>query len=280
MSSIAITGCSSGFGRVTTLRFLRERWHVIATVRRDEDRTSLIDEARRLGAADHLTVVLADITRAEDVSRLRETVTSRAAPLTALVNNAGGAFPGLIELLPIEDLRAQLEINVVAQIAITQALLPHLRAARGTIINVSSVSGLIATPAIGAYTASKFALEALSDVLRMEVAPLGVRVVVIEPGSSPTRIWESGRARLLNQRTDHGPYAPLLSTLKQRAESTAGGGFPPELFADTVWKIVNTATPKTRYLIPKKKRRALIIHRLLPDRVMDWMIGRRLNWKA
>jgi NAD(P)-dependent dehydrogenase (short-subunit alcohol dehydrogenase family) len=276
--AIAITGCSSGFGRVTALRFLRDGWRVVATARQEADRLGLIEDARALGAPNRLAVVLADITRAADVAALRDAVAGAAPELTALVNNAGTAFPGPLELLPLDDLRAQFEINVVAHVAVTQALLPFLKAARGTIINVSSVSGRVAPPYLGAYSASKFALEALSDASRVELAPLGVRVVVIEPGSSPTQIWGTSRARAERRGADTGPYAPLAAAFEERAERLLASGFPPELFADTVARIVSTPTPRARYAIPGSTRRAITMRRFLSDRFLDRRIRRALGW--
>jgi len=277
MHTITITGCSTGFGRVTTRRFLREGWRVIATVRQDADGLSLKDEARGLGAADRLTVVRADITDPAGVAALGEAVRRDAPALNALVNNAGTAFPSVVELLPIADLRAQLEVNVVAHVAVTQALLPFLKTARGTLINVSSVSGRIAVPGVGAYCASKFALEAISDSLRVEVAPFGVRVVIVEPASSPTAIWKTSRDRL-ERGGDAGEYGPLLERLRRYIQNQEGQGFPPELFAETIWRIAGAASPSTRYAIPAGMGRMMWLRRLLPDAIFDRQVRRALNW--
>jgi len=276
MPTIAITGCSSGFGLVTVRRFLREGWQVVATVRREADRADLTKDAG--DAARRLTVVIADITQAADVARLREAVEATSPTLEVLVNNAGTAFPAPIELLPLDDLREQFEINVVAQVAVTQALLPRLKAGRGAIVNVSSISGRIASPCIGAYSASKFALEALSDVLRVELAPFGVRVIVIEPGSSPTKIWATSRNRARARGIEPGVYEPLTSTMEQRSGELSVNGFPPEVFADTVWESVTATSPRTRYPIPADVRRLVLIRRLLSDKWLDRRIRRLLGW--
>jgi NAD(P)-dependent dehydrogenase (short-subunit alcohol dehydrogenase family) len=260
------------------MRFLREGWHVVATVRLESDRTSLVDEARTAGAVERLSVVVADITSAGDVARLRSAVAAVTPALDALVNNAGTAFPAPLELLPLDDLRAQLEINVVAQLGVTQALLPALKAARGMIINVSSISGRIASPGIGAYSASKFALEAMSDALRVELAPFGVRVVVIQPGSSPTKIWATSRARAEAHQITGSPYAPLMTALARLANDGLTAGFPVELFADTVWHVVGTPSPRPRYAIPADIRRMILLRRFLPDRFLDRRIRRILRW--
>ncbi len=278
MPSIAVTGCSSGFGKTTVHRFLERGWRVVATVRKDTDREALVADARATAAADRLTVVQADITRAEDVRRIGEAVATHGAALDALVNNAGTGYPGPLELLPIDHLRAQLEINVVAQLAVTQAVLPALRTARGVIVNVSSISGRIASPLIGAYSASKFALEALSDVLRVELAPFGVRVAVIEPGSSPTNIWDTSAARADEAAIQQTPYAPLATAFRAHADRERAAGFPPELFADTVWTIVTSRSPRPRYPIPAQIRRMMWMRRLVSDRFLDKQLRRLLKW--
>ncbi len=280
MPSILITGCSTGFGRVTALHLLKRGWKVIATVRRVADREDLRAEASAAGVAANLTVVITDITQAEDVAGLKEAVAQRAPSLDALVNNAGTAFPAPLELLPIDDFRAQLEINVVAQLAVTQAVLPYLKTARGTIINVSSVAGRIASPMVGAYNASKFALEAMSDVLRLELIPFGIRVVVIEPGSSPTAIWKTSgdRQSTATGRGDVAPYAKLVDRLRVFAQDSSTTGFPPQMFADLVERILDKANPRPRYAIPAATRRRLLVRKLVSDRMMDRLMRRALDW--
>jgi NAD(P)-dependent dehydrogenase (short-subunit alcohol dehydrogenase family) len=278
MRSVLITGCSTGFGRVTTLHMLRRGWRVIATVRREADRASLLAEAA--GNSPQLTVVLADITKADDVAEVARVVRADAPQLHGLVNNAGTAFPAPLEFLPLEELRAQLEVNVVGQLAVTQAALPSLKAARGTIINVSSVSGRIAPPLAGAYGMSKFALEAMSDVLRLELAPFGIKVVVIEPGSSPTDIWKTIGARQSKAagRGELKPYAKLIQSMTALAAKVHTDGFPPQLFADTVEQILESPNPKPRYPIPGDIRFRVLVRRLVSDRMMDRFIRRALDW--
>jgi NAD(P)-dependent dehydrogenase (short-subunit alcohol dehydrogenase family) len=278
MRSALITGCSSGFGRATALYLLRRGWRVIGTVRRESDADALRTEAG--SEAPHLCVVIADITKAEDVAALARVVATEAPQLHGLINNAGTAFPAPLELLPIDEFRAQLEINLVAQLAVTQAALPYLKAARGTIVNVSSVGGRIAAPLLGAYNASKFALEALSDVLRLELIPFGIRVAVIEPGASPTEIWKTSAARQSGAegRADAAPYAKLIERMQTFAMNARTIGFPPELFAKTVERILESKNPKTRYALPGDIRMRLFLRKILSDRMMDRLIRRRLDW--
>ena len=279
MASLLITGCSTGFGRVTTLHMLRRGWRVIATVRKHADRDSLIAEASAAGHSGNLVVAIADITKAADVAALGDTIAKEAPKLDALVNNAGTGYPAPLELLAIDDFRAQLEINLVAHLAVTQVALPALKAARGTIINVSSVAGRIASPLLGAYHISKFGLEAMSDTLRLELIPFGIRVAVIEPGSSPTTIWEtSARNATAVNRAGIAPYQKIVDHLNRFMEHTKTHGFPPRLFADTVEKILSTENPKPRYPIPADIRRRLLIRKLVSDRMMDRLIRWTLKW--
>ena len=278
MRTVLVTGCSSGFGRATALYLLRRNWRVIGTVRRETDAERLRAEAASQAA--HLRVVIADITQADDVAGLARVVKAEAPQLHGLVNNAGTAFPAPLELLPIDEFRAQLELNLVAHLAVTQAVMPALKAARGTIINVSSVGGRIATPLLGAYNSSKFALEALSDVLRLELIPFGIRVAVIEPGASPTEIWKTsaGRTPGADGRADGAPYAKLIEGIQAFAMNARTVGFPPELFAQTVERILESPNPKPRYALPGDIRMRLFLRKILSDRMMDRLIRRRLNW--
>lgn len=161
-------------------------------------------------------------------------------------------------------------------------MLPLLKAAHGTIINVSSINGRIATPVVGAYSASKFALERLSDALRVELAPFGVRVVLIEPSSSSTNIWVTSLQRGQDRLEQHcnGPYRRLLELTEKvaRRASTGRGGFPPQRFAETVRQILASPRPRARYVIPCSVGRQILLRRLLPDSLWDRLVRRTLKW--
>mgnify|MGYP001164787299 CR=1 FL=1 len=278
--AIVITGCSSGFGRVTALHLARHGWFVFATVRKEEDQSDLLSEAARLGCKEQLAVILCDITQPEQVAALSEIVAAETTRLDALLNNAGTAYAAPLELLALDDLRAQLEVNVVAPVSVTQALLPLLKEARGTIINVSSLGGRIATPVVGAYAASKFALEAISDAWRIELARFGVRVVVIEPDSSTTGIWDTSKQRASGRLEAYrdGPYSRLLNATEKMVARIPTTGFPPQLFADTVFKILSTRRPRARYVVPRKSARLIRLRSLLPDSIWDKQIRRMMRW--
>lgn len=276
--TILITGCSSGFGRVTAFHLAQRGWRVLAVVRKAADAESLRNEAAQKNVS--LEPLVCAITDDAQVAELGRTVATLTPALDALLNNAGTAYPGPLEILPLADLRAQLEINVVAQVAVTQALLPLLKAARGTILNVSSMGGRMAFPVTGAYHASKFALEALSDSLRLELAPFGVKVVVIEPGGSPTAIWKTSEqnARALYTGGRAEAYRRLIARYAKLADASARDGFPPEQFALLVERILMNPQPRARYSLPFRTTLNILLRRFLPDAVWDQMMRRLFRW--
>ncbi len=261
---------------------------VFATVRKESDRESLLKEwgelreLRGLKEIGELAVLLCDITDEKQVAELGRAVTADTSTLDALVNNAGTAYASPLELIPISELRKQFEINVLAQLAVTQSVLPLIKAAKGTILNVSSISGRMTNPITGPYSASKFALEALSDALRVELVPFGVKVVVIEPGSSPTTIWQTGKERALGALAEHGldasAYQPLIDGAMKYIARVEATGFPPQLFADTVERILNTRHPRARYPIPAYLGWLILLRRLTPDWAWDRLVRRTLRW--
>jgi NAD(P)-dependent dehydrogenase (short-subunit alcohol dehydrogenase family) len=289
-STIVISGCSSGFGRITALELAQRGWLVFATVRQAADQTSLLADAAARNCQNNLIPLLCDITQADQIAQLAQTVSEQISTrsqrlpdslpaLSALLNNAGTAYGAPLELLPLADFRAQLEINVVAHLAMTQAFLPMLKAAKGTIINVSSVSGRFTSPINGAYSVSKFALEALSDTFRIELAPFGVRVVLIQPASSPTNIWDTSlnRSEWLNQK-DTGLYNPLIQSVGEFARRSGANGFPPQIFADTVVRILNASRPRFHYPIPFAATLLILLNRLLPAHIWDGMLRNTFKW--
>jgi NAD(P)-dependent dehydrogenase (short-subunit alcohol dehydrogenase family) len=280
--TILITGCSTGFGRVTTLHLLKRGWRVLATVRKEEDRASLLKEASEQSSSDRLSVFLCDVVKDDEVKRLGAEVAAIAPTLEALLNNAGTAYPMPVELLPLSHLRAQLEINTVAHVAVTQVVLPLIKKAKGTIINVTSLSGKISYPNFGAYAASKHALEALSDSLRVELAPFGVKVVVVEPGASATPIWATAKERtgqeMKQQGIQMGDYKPLVKTVTKMTMNMERDGFPVEDFSKLIESILNQKNPRARYAIPFSAGVQMWLRQLAPDWAVDWLVRRNLKW--
>jgi NAD(P)-dependent dehydrogenase (short-subunit alcohol dehydrogenase family) len=225
-----------------------------------------------------LTPVELDVTDAALVAAAG----ARLERLDGLVNNAGIAIAGPLEHLPLDEVRHQLEVNVLGQLAVTQACLPALRAARGRIVNISSISGRVAFPMFGPYAASKFALEALSDSLRRELRGSGVDVVVIEPGGVTTPIWERGLStgdRLWQAMPEiaHERYGRFYATMHALGERMASEGDPPEALARLVADVLDADRPRARYVFGRSARIQTLLARLLPDRAFDALIAGTLR---
>ena len=188
MRSVLITGASTGIGRATALRLDAAGWRVFAGVRKQEDADALGE-----AGSERLVPLILDVTDAEQIAAAAARIETEARDgLDGLVNNAGVAIPGPLETLAIDDFRRQVEVNLTAHVAVTQAMLPAIRAARGRIVFISSIGGRVALPLTGAYHAAKFGIEAVGDVFRQELRPWGISVSIVEPGSIDTPIWERG----------------------------------------------------------------------------------------
>lgn len=274
---VVVTGASKGIGRATALLLDKHGFHVFAGVRNPADGQALQKEA-----SSRLAPIQIDVTDAEQIKAAADEITRivGADGLAGLVNNAGVAVGAPLEFIPIDEMRRQLEINVVGQLAVTQALLPLIRQARGRIINVSSIGGRIAGPNIGAYHASKFALEAITDTLRNELSPWGIEVVSIEPGGVRTPIWETSTA-YANQIIAKMPpqfhklYPRMAAAANKLAANSTTGGILPEKVAEVIERALTTSRPKTRYLVGPDARIAGTIIVRLPDRIRDWLFGRQ-----
>ncbi len=271
MPSVFITGASTGIGRDAAVRMSRRGWTTFGGVRSDVDAESLVSESAGL-----ITPVRCDVTDSEQIAAAADQVlTATSGALTGLVNNAGVARPGPLEFLPIEDLREQLEVNVVGQLAVTQAFVDALRNEEGRIVNIGSVSGMYGAPGIGAYAMSKFALEAFNDVLRRELAPWKISVSLIQPGSVETPIWDKAvaAAEPLLESVDEqqraryerliGPLARGASTPKQT---------PVSRVSDAIEHALADRRPRTRYAVGPSARWITVLRRLLPDRGLDQLV--------
>jgi NAD(P)-dependent dehydrogenase (short-subunit alcohol dehydrogenase family) len=271
---VVVTGASSGIGAAIATELAGRGFRVFGTVRRAEDGAAL----ERAG----VTPVRMDVTDGESIARARAEVkralrTAGGSPLAGLVNNAGVPAAGPLELFPLDELRQVLEVNVVGAVAVTQAFLPLLKAARGRIVNITSVAGRGALPFMGPYAASKFALEAISDSWRRELSPFGVRVIVIEPGSFRSRIWNKVEAMDLSRH--HGtPYEPVVERIRRAAARAAEQAPPPDKVARLVARVLVARRPPIRRVVSAHSWADRLVLRL-PDRWMDWLIGRALSRK-
>jgi NAD(P)-dependent dehydrogenase (short-subunit alcohol dehydrogenase family) len=271
-----VTGASTGIGEACARRLDAMGWRVFAGVRREADA-----EALRRGASPRLVPVRLDVTDAAQVGAAAGAVAAAVgdAGLDALVNNAGIVVAGPLECLPLAEVRAQLEVNVVGVVAVTQACLPLLRRARGRIVNIGSISGRSAAPFIGAYSASKFALEALTDALRVELAPWGIEVAVIEPGAIATPIWAKSEALAERNLAAAGPgagalYGAAMAAMRRVVGDAARRAAPADRVADAVAHALTARRPRTRYLVGADARLQAALARLLPDRLRDRLTAR------
>ena len=271
--TVLITGASSGIGEATAHHLRELGFDPVGAVRRDED-------AERLRSAGLSTVKL-DLTDPESIAAAREEL--GAAALAGLVNNAGIAVAAPIEFIPLEQLRRQLEINLVGQVAVTQHFLPSLRAGRGRIVNVSSIGGRVALPMLGAYNMSKFGLEAMSDSLRRELRPHGVDVIVIEPGGVKTPIWRKGNQLGEELQAGMPPeaerlYGPMVEALRaQTVKIQSKRGIEAREVAEAIGTALTAERPRARYLVGRDAKLRGPLAKVLPDRMMDRLVARALG---
>jgi NAD(P)-dependent dehydrogenase (short-subunit alcohol dehydrogenase family) len=276
---VVVTGASTGIGNAVALHLDRIGFRVFAGVRRDED-------AERLSAAgsDRLTSVRIDVTDAASIRAAADEVAAAlgSEPLSGLVNNAGIAVSGPVEYLPIEEVRKQLEVNFIGQVAVTQAFLPLLRRSRGRVVNIGSVGGEVALPFLSPYAASKHAMEGFSDSLRREVERLGVHVSVVRPGAIQSSIWERGNAAADEvlatvPREALEVYGDAVRGARAAANKRAQQAIPAQEVADVVEHALTSDKPKTRYVVGRVGKAMVKLERWLPDRVFDRLVARAMR---
>jgi NAD(P)-dependent dehydrogenase (short-subunit alcohol dehydrogenase family) len=264
-----VTGASSGIGRACVAHLSGLGYTVLAGVRREAD-------APPFTRAEPLIL---DVTSDADIAKAAGRV---GAELDVLVNNAGVAVNGPVEVVSVDEWRTQLEVNLLGQVAVTRALLPAILRARGYVINMSSIGGRVAGPLFGPYAASKFGLEAMTDSLRREVAQQGVRVVSIEPHGIATPIWEKGLERAETVMADmpedaRRRYGGVIAAVRGAAERQSREGLPPEAVAEVVGRALTARRPRTRYVVGRQASLQVRLARILPDRALDALIARRLT---
>jgi len=273
MRSVLVTGASTGIGRATALRLDSSGWRVFAGVRRDVDAQSL-----REAASANLEPLILDVT---DPEQITAAATRIGGQLDGLVNNAGAAMPSPLETMPIEDFRRQIELNLTAHVAVTQALVPALRAARGRIVFISSIGGRLAFPLTGAYHAAKFGIEAVGDVFRQELRPWGIEVAIIEPGSIDTPIWDRGEktADEIGSRSPQREalYGKAIESYRTVVKATADRGIPPDKVAKSIEHALSANRPRTRYLVGIDAKVQARIRPLVPTRIWDRIVARGMG---
>ena len=278
MQAILVTGSSSGIGYHTALDLDKRGFHVFAGVRKVADAERLQAEA-----SPRLTPVIMDVTQPEQIeqaiAQIAETVGD--AGLFGLINNAGIAVMSPWEFFPAEDLKKQIDVNFMGQVAVTQACIPLLRQAKGRILNMSSVSGLVVFPFFGAYAASKWSLEAFTEGLRQELYPWGIEVISIQPGSIQTPIWEKEAANAQQRMAQFPPeafalYGHEIEVMQKRVSSSGEDGLPVETLTELIHTALTVKRPKTHYLLAKKGWQTRLL-RILPARLSDQLVRSSLG---
>jgi NAD(P)-dependent dehydrogenase (short-subunit alcohol dehydrogenase family) len=269
--SVVVTGASSGIGAACA-RYLDEKgFRVFATVRKQQD----ADEIAALGSS-RLEPLLLDVTDAESIARAAQTVETglKGKGLAGLVNNAGVSVDVPLECVDIGALRHQLEVNAIGPAALTQALLPLLRRARGRVVNVSSVNGRVASPFSGPYCMSKFALEAFTDCLRQELADWGMHVVCVEPGAIDTAMWDKGREDDWSaeaSKQDLELYGEGYRAFRRFSERNAAGAISCDAVGQAIFHALTARRPRIRYLVGTDAVLYGRLAQICPDRLVDWI---------
>ncbi|MGN7740309.1 oxidoreductase [Pseudomonas sp. 22526] len=261
-----VTGASSGIGEATALKLKALGYTVYAAARRVERMHPLAQAG--------LHVLPLDVTDDASMQACVQDILARSGRIDVLVNNAGYGSYGAVEDVPSDEARAQFEVNVFGAVRLIQLVLPQMRVQRsGTIINITSMGGKMHTPLGAWYHGTKFALEAISDCLRLEVQPFGIDVVVIEPGGIKTE-WADIAAQKVVETSGRGPYAPQAQAMARSmvGETSRKYQSPPQVIADTIARAVNARRPKTRYAVGFGAKPLIFLRRLLSDRAFDGLM--------
>jgi NAD(P)-dependent dehydrogenase (short-subunit alcohol dehydrogenase family) len=277
--AVVVTGASTGIGRATAMLLDAEGYRVFAGVRKEADARDLAKDG-----SDRLTPITLDVTDADQIEAARQQVAEAVGDLglVGLVNNAGVGGGGPIEFMPLEELRSTLEINLIGQVAVTQAFIPLLRKGKGTIVFIASIGGRVASPFMSPYNTSKFAIEALGESLRHELRPWEIEVVVIEPGSIDTQIWAKGNEQVREQ-VEKMPedarrlYGRQVTRFGEVLNETASRGIPPEKVAEVVHKGISSDRPRHRYLVGTDAKIGARLKGTLPDRAFSKLASRQMK---
>ena len=270
--NVLITGASSGIGKATALHLARKGYRVAATSRE----LLRLSELTAAATAESLTVspFQLDINDPTEVEKTMPTILEQVGELTGLINNAGYGLWGCLEELTYAEVKAQFDTNLFAALTMSQAVLPHMRArGSGTIINVGSVVGQLPIPAAGAYCASKFALEGLSRVMRMEVAPFGVRIAIIEPGLFRTSFHVN---RVFGERvvSTESPYYPYIQNIWKNSSSVQRWAADPTKVAKLIEKVLRAKRTRPSYTVGIDAGLGILARRLVPDGLAEFVTKR------
>jgi NAD(P)-dependent dehydrogenase (short-subunit alcohol dehydrogenase family) len=273
---MVVSGASTGMGAATARELAALGYYVLAGVRRSSDGDAI--------RAEGIEPVILDVTNTEHIAALVERIGADPLrrQLRAVVNNAGISINAPVEALPLPEWRRLFDVNLFGHVALTQALLPLLVESRGRIVNISSVGGKGAMATYGPYAATKFALEAVSDALRRELAPHGVQVVVVEPGAVKTEMADRGAATTSGLAATMSPqlqrrYGPLVSAILAQTAAHIGNGMPAQKAGVIIARAATARRPRTRYTVGRDAAIIIALTRVLPDRVLDRVIAASLK---
>jgi NAD(P)-dependent dehydrogenase (short-subunit alcohol dehydrogenase family) len=276
MRNVLVTGASSGIGEATVHHLAGLGMRVFAAVRDTVDGEALRTQAQDAGP---VVPVVLDVRDGASIARAVDEVRAAVGGegLDGLVDNAGEGIPGPLEMVDLAQLREQLEVNVVGQVAVTQAALPLLRQARGRIVFVGSIGGKVAVQFAGPHHASKYAIEAIGDCLRQELAPDGIAVAIVEPGPISTGIWDKAAARiddLLTRTPEVDRYRERLLSLRESLQSADQKGGSPDDVAKVIGKALTASSPATRYPVGTVATLASAVKPWIPDKLYDAVVRR------
>lgn len=274
MKIALVTGANSGFGLLTSLELMQSGFHVVATMRNTENRKDLVQQAEQMGLADFITILPMDVTKSIDVTNVKEIVEERYGKLDILINNAGYCQGGFIEDLSLEEWENQQKTNVSGTFTTIKIFLPLLeKSVPARIINISSVSGYFGFPGMSAYCSSKFALEGMSESLRIELLPKNIYVSLIQPASYQTKIWEKGLEKVSVIESD----STFRKQIYEYATNAAMQGSDPMEVAKLVVRVSKKNKPKFRYPIGKGARSLSFLKRVIPWSIIEKAVIQKLK---
>ncbi|QIW19295.1 SDR family oxidoreductase [Bacillus thuringiensis serovar andalousiensis] len=269
-----ITGASSGFGLLTTLELAKKDYLVIATMRNLNKQEDLISQATQLNLQQNIKIQQLDVTNQNSIHNF-QLFLKEINRVALLINNAGYAHGGFVEEIPVEEYRKQFETNLFGAISITQLVLPYMREQKsGKIINISSISGQVGFPGLSPYVSSKYALEGWSESLRLEVKPFGIDVVLVEPGSYNTNIWEVGKQLATNQSEITSPYKEYMDKIQKHINSGSDTFGNPIDVSNKIIAIAESKRTKLRYPIGKGVKFMMFAKKILPWRLWEYLVLR------
>ncbi|KLV24964.1 short-chain dehydrogenase [Bacillus altitudinis] len=273
-----VTGANSGFGKLITLRLAQQGYTVIAGVRQETNAKKLAEEVKNAALCESIHIEALDVTDTQSIQAFQKRLNAYA-PIHLLVNNAGTAYAGFAEEVPVDQYREQFEVNVFGVMEMTQAVLP-LMTSGAKILNMSSISGLMGMPALSPYVSSKFALEGYTESLRIELAAFGIQAALIEPGSFQTNIWNTSMNEQMTPPAAGSKYTTIYQNMMSYIETQKNNyGDPGEVAELVVSLAEKKRLKKLRYLVGKGVRLSFIAKQLLPWNVWENIILRTLSSK-